>query len=95
MHQHDKLINLAAKKILAPCGMLRHGASRVWIDDYGYFFIFTAFEASGWSKGSYLGGGVNFLWDKSEALNGVLSCDYGGRIKNFCEYRGDDAAFQC
>ena len=37
---------------------------------------------------------MNFLWDKSEALNGVLSYDYGGMIKNFCEYRGDDAAFQ-
>lgn len=29
MHQHDKLINLAAKKILAPCGMFRRGA--LWV----------------------------------------------------------------
>lgn len=94
MQQHDRLVNLAAKKILIPNGMFRRGASRTWLYDCGYFLIFAAFEASGWSKGSYMGVGVNFLCDKSEALNNVLCYDYGGRIKDFCQYRGDDAAFK-
>jgi hypothetical protein len=36
MRQHDKIINMAAKKILAPHGLFRQGTSRTWLDDNGY-----------------------------------------------------------
>ncbi len=36
MRQHDKIINMAAKKILAPHGLFRQGTSRTWLDDKGY-----------------------------------------------------------
>lgn len=31
--QHNKIINAAAKRILAPEGLFRVGSSRTWIDD--------------------------------------------------------------
>ena len=33
--QHNKIINVAARKILAPEGLFRVGSSRRWIDDNG------------------------------------------------------------
>ena len=41
--QHNKIINAAARKILAPEGLFRVGSSRTWIDDNGYFVIFSRF----------------------------------------------------
>ena len=37
MRQHDKLINLAVKEILAPYGMFKKGSFRIWLDDNGYY----------------------------------------------------------
>ena len=31
MQQHDKIINMAAKKVLAPQGLFRQGTSRTWL----------------------------------------------------------------
>lgn len=94
MRQHDKIINEAAKKILAPHGLFRQGTSRTWLDDNGYFMVIVAFESSSWSQGSYLGVGVDFLWEKSEELNRTLVYSCGGRVKEFCQYGGDGDAFQ-
>lgn len=94
MRQHDKIINMAAKKVLAPHGLFRQGTSRTWLDDNGYFMIFVVFDASNWSKGSFLGVGINFLWEKSEMLNDILSYSYGRRGNEFCEYNGNDDEFQ-
>lgn len=52
MQQHDKIINMATKKVLAPQGLFRQGTSRTWLDDNGYFMIFVVFDSSNWSKGS-------------------------------------------
>ena len=94
MRQHDKIINMAAKKILVPNGLFRQGTSRIWLDDNGYFMIMVAFESSNWSKGSYLGVGISFLWEASEGLNDTLVYSYGGRVKEFCEYKENDDKFQ-
>lgn len=69
MRQHDKIINMAAKKVLNPHGLFRKGTSRTWLDDNGYFMIFVVFDASNWSQGSYLGVGIDFLWEKWEGLH--------------------------
>ena len=39
MRQHDKIINMAAKKVLAPKGLFRQGTSRTWLDDNGYLCL--------------------------------------------------------
>lgn len=94
MRQHDKIINMAAKKVLAPKGLFRQGTSRTWLDDNGYFVIFVVFDSGNWSKGSYLGVGIDFFWEKSESLNNVLSYSYGNRENEFCSYDGNDDEFQ-
>lgn len=94
MRQHDKIINLAAKKILAPHGLFREGQSRTWLDDNGYFIIFVVFDSSQWSKGSYLGIGIDFFWEKCESVNKALVYSYGQRENAWCEYTGNDDEFQ-
>ena len=39
--QHNKIINAAARKILAPEGLFRVGSSRTWIDDNGHGLMIT------------------------------------------------------
>jgi hypothetical protein len=94
VRQHDKIINMAAKKVLAPKGLFRQGTSRTWLDDNGYFVIFVVFDSGNWSKGSYLGVGIDFFWEKSESLNNILSYSYGNRENEFCSYDGNDDEFQ-
>lgn len=97
MQQHDKIINAAAKKVLAPKGLFRKGSSRIWLDDNGYFIIQVEFQPSGRSKGSYLNVGISFLWGSSKALNDSLAFDYGDRVyvdgKQFVPYSGNDEGF--
>lgn len=97
MRQHDKIINIAAKKVLAPKGLFRKGSSRVWLDDNGYFIIQVEFQPSGRSQGSYLNVGISFLWEYSNALNESLAFDYGNRVyvdgKQFVSYSGNDEEF--
>ena len=50
MRQHDKIINIAAKKVLAPKGLFRKGSSRIWMDDNGYFIIQVEFHQVGVHK---------------------------------------------
>lgn len=94
MRQHDKIINKAARKVLAPQGLFRQGTSRIWLDDNGYFLTLVEFQPSGWSKGSYLNVGISFLWESSRELNELLAFDYGYRIKGFISYDEDDDKFE-
>lgn len=97
MRQHDKIINIAAKKVLAPNGLFRKGSSRVWLDDNGYFIIQVEFQPSGYSKGSFLNVGVSFLWESCEGLNQTLAYGYGYREnvngKQFVPYSDNDEEF--
>ena len=96
MKQHDKLINIAAKKILSPQGLFRRGTSRTWVDDNGYFIIFVSFGSSNWSQSARLGVGIDFLWKyDSEGFNTSFSYSYGDNsIEDFFEYDGNDEIFQ-
>ena len=95
MEQHNNIINDVAKKILAPEGLFRKGSSRCWIDDNDWFFIVVEFQPSAFEKGSYLNVGIDFLWEKTAALNDGLSFDYGGRVlangNQFASYQSDHA----
>ena len=44
--QHNKIVNVTAKKMLAPEGLFRVRVSRNWIDDNGYFVIQIEFQPS-------------------------------------------------
>lgn len=96
LKQHDKLINIAAKKILSPQGLFRRGTSRTWVDDNGCFVIFVSFEPSNWSQSARLGVGIDFLWKYgSEGFNTSFSYSYGNSsIEGFFEYDGNDEVFQ-
>ena len=56
--------------------------------------IFVVFDSSNWLKGSYLGVGIDFFWEKSESLNDILAYSYGEREKEFCKYSGNDDEFR-
>lgn len=86
---HEKIIKRAAKEVLSPLGLFQIGQSRVWLDDNGWFLIVIEFQPSGWSKGSHLNVGINFLWRKKESI----SFDFGNRVNNHVEYTNDDDLF--
>ena len=94
--QHNKIINAAAKRILAPEGLFRVGSSRTWIDDNGYFVIQVEFQPSSYDRGSYLNVGISFLWETSEGLNETLAFNIGYRVNKvgYVSYRGTDAAYE-
>ena len=94
--QHNKIINAAAKKILAPEGLFRVGSSRRWIDDNGYFVIQVEFQPSAYDRGSYLNVGISFLWEASKGLNETLAFNIGYRVNKagYASYRGNDAAYE-
>lgn len=96
LEQHNKIINAAAKKILAPEGLFRVGSSRTWIDDNGYFVIQVEFQPSSYDRGSYLNVGISFLWETSERLNETLAFNIGYRVNKvgYASYRGNDAAYE-
>lgn len=58
---HNAVINAEARIVLKPLGLVRQGKSRVWIDDHAWWAIQVEFQPSGWSKGSYLNVGINWL----------------------------------
>lgn len=96
VEQHNKIINAAAKKILAPEGLFRVGSSRRWIDDNGYFVIQVEFQPSAYDRGSYLNVGISFLWEASKGLNETLAFIIGYRVDKagYASYRGNDAAYE-
>ena len=93
--QHNRIINAAAKKILAPEGLFKVGSSRTWIDDNGYFVIQVEFQPSSYDRGSYLNVGISFLWETSKGLNETLAFNIGYRVDKvgYASYTGDDVTF--
>lgn len=96
MEQHNKIINNAAKRILASEGLFRKGASRTWIEDNGYYLTIVEFQPSGFDKGTYLNVGTDFLWERTAELNKTLIFSYGGRVSvngaQFAGYRKGDGS---
>jgi len=84
--RHAKLLTAAARRILRPLGLQQRGRSRLWLDDHGWWVAVVEFQPSGWSKGSYLNVGAMWLWYEKE----YFSFDYGSRVENFVQYKGDE-----
>ena len=91
-HPHTKLINAAARETLRPLGLVQAGRSRGWHDDQAWWLGMVEFQPSGWTRGSYLNVGVNWLW----TVKDWLSFDFGYRVDEpgkgqmFFEYESDD-----
>ena len=86
---HNKIIQNAARTVLAPRGFIQKGTSRTWISDNSWFFTVVEFQPSAYAKGSYLNVGIHFLW----AGHDYISFDIGGRKNGFVEFDGDEAQF--
>ncbi len=80
---YSKIIENVAKEMLAPLGLEQKGHSRLWLDDQGWWVILVELQPSGFSKGTYLNVGVNWLWYKMN----YFSFDYGYRSGTFNETR--------
>ena len=84
---HNKIINVAARKELKPLGLKRKGSSRIWIDDHGWWLIQVEFQPVSFGKGSYLNVGIGWLLIEK----GYVSFDIGYRIDTpFIEYKTDE-----
>jgi hypothetical protein len=83
---HIQMIADAAKRNLAPMGLIRKGRSRTWLDDRGWYLTVVEFQPSGFSKGSYLNIGAHFLWSWS----GHLSFDLGYRIDGYIPFHAEE-----
>jgi hypothetical protein len=78
-NEHGRIIAAAAKAALLPLGCHRHGRSRVWIADQGFWIIVIEFQPSGFAKGSYLNVGAMWLW----YVKDHWTFDYGNRVADF------------
>lgn len=58
---HNRVIDVEARRVLKPFGLVRKGKSRVWLDDHGWWLIQVEFQPSAWSRGSYLNVGVTWM----------------------------------
>jgi hypothetical protein len=73
---HSKILNQAAREVLAPLGLVQSGSSRLWIDDHGWWIIGVSFDPSSFGKGSYLGVSVNWLWTEEQGI----AVHFGGSV---------------
>ncbi|MFD3516039.1 hypothetical protein [Streptomyces sp. NPDC058657] len=74
----SRLVTAAAREALGPLGLQRHGRSRTWIDDHGWWLGIVEFQPSR-NAGSYLNVGVMWLWQARDHL----AYDVGGREPGF------------
>lgn len=85
-NEHGHLIFVAAKTHLRPLGCQRQGQSRFWSADHRLWQIGVEFQPSGWSKGSYLNVGVQWLWYPKRHF----SYDTGSRVAQFVPFESPE-----
>jgi len=76
---HNAVLRAAARSALTPLGLRQVGRSRIWLDDRVWSLLVVEFQASSWSKGSYLNVGAMWLWRRTDHFR----FDYGHRVKEF------------
>lgn len=86
---HSKIINALARARLRPLGLQQKGRSRFWCDDCGWHGIAVEFQASSFSKMSYLNVGMSWFWYPCE----YWSYDLGYREPDSADFH-DEAQFQ-
>ena len=92
-----KFLRAAGRAALAPLGISLLGRGRNWVDDHGWWIVNIEFQPSGWSKGSYLNVGVQWLWKPFPAhafeYGDRVPLRYRGKSVEFIEF-GDDTQFR-
>jgi hypothetical protein len=83
---HSKMLDIAAKRHLAPHGFIQQGRSRTWLNDQRWYAIVVEFQPSSFSKGSHLNVGAHFLWSSSDHL----SFDLGYRVERFMQFKSEE-----
>lgn len=58
----SSVLAAAGRRHLGVMGLTQKGRSRLWFDDHGAWLINAEFQPSGFSEGSYLNVGVQWLW---------------------------------
>ncbi|MFI0845645.1 hypothetical protein [Mesorhizobium sp. IMUNJ 23232] len=82
-----RVIRHSAKSQLAPMGFCQIGRSRTWYRDHGFWAAVVEFQASSYSKASYLNVSASWLW----ADKNFWAFDYGGRVANlFFEFQNEE-----
>ena len=71
-----KIILASAREVLSPLGLINRGRGRNWVDDHDWWIVNVEIQPSGWSKGSYLNVGVQWLWKPFPAH----AFEYGDRV---------------
>jgi len=71
-----KFLLAAGREVLTPIGVTPSGRGRNWLDDHGWWIVNVEFQPSGWTKGSYLNVGVQWLWKPHPGH----SFEYGARV---------------
>ncbi len=89
---HDKIIAVAAKRMLHPLGFRRKGQSRLWCRDHGWWLAVVEFQPSGFQKGSYLNVAAHWLWSSEGYISFDLGCgaEGGSRVAEFEAYVSDE-----
>ena len=90
---HNKLIKQVVNATLKPYGLFQKGASRVWIEDNGWYLTVVEFQPSAWDKGTYLNVSVHFLWDERDYLNYDYYAGLRPRLDQFVSFDGDETRF--
>jgi hypothetical protein len=85
---HNKILSIAAKKVLIPLGCKQKGRSRLWYDDHGWWVTVIEFQPSDWGQGSYLNVGAMWLWFEED----YWSFDEGYRVEAFSPFK-DESQF--
>jgi hypothetical protein len=80
------VITAAARRSLPALGVVQKGRSRLWFADHGWWLINIEFQPSGFSKGSYLNVGAQWLWQPTSAHAFMV----GYRAGQFSGYDSDE-----
>jgi hypothetical protein len=83
---HNKIINAVARARLRPLGLQQNGRSRLWYDDRGWHAIVVEFQASSYSKMSYLNVSLSWFWYPSE----IWTFDVGFREDGTAEFHEEE-----
>lgn len=88
-----KFLREAGRAVLEPLGVTLLGRGRNWVDDHGWWIVNVEFQPSGWSKGSYLNVGVQWLWrpfpGHSFEFGNRVRLRSGGKSVQFVEYQNE------
>ncbi len=86
----NKIIKKFAQENLEPLGFTQLKNSRTWFLNKSSYLIVVCFDSSGFSKGTYINVGINFLWNPKDYISFDFYLGKSNRITEFLEYQTDE-----